>query len=217
MGRAPLPELQRRSLPFIVWPRSERYNEKNNELYRYKTGGEGMEKYMSLLTRIEEMMQSTSYQEGDRLPSIRQLSARYQVSKSTVIRALQELEKRHLIYSVPKSGYYIVKKSGNQKAGSLAPSTLPHLRRIPMCFRILIFSTASTKRLIHTKRFVYLWDAKGFHHSSAYSESSWPLNRYLRMNGIFSLHQVSSRRYPCFVPCRSQMGRRSPLNSRATI
>lgn len=79
-----------------------------------------MEKYMSLVTRIEEMMQSTAYQEGDRLPSIRQMSARYQVSKSTVIRALQELEKRHLIYSVPKSGYYIVKKTGNQKAGSMA-------------------------------------------------------------------------------------------------
>lgn len=78
-----------------------------------------MEKYMSLVTRIEEMMQSTAYQEGDRLPSIRQMSARYQVSKSTVIRALQELEKRHLIYSVPKSGYYIVKKTGNQKARSL--------------------------------------------------------------------------------------------------
>ncbi|ARW05434.1 PLP-dependent aminotransferase family protein [Bacillus atrophaeus] len=76
-----------------------------------------MEKYMSLLTKVEEMMQSRAYQEGDRLPSIRQLSDRYRVSKSTVIRALQELEKRHLIYSVPKSGYYIVKKTGKLKSG----------------------------------------------------------------------------------------------------
>ncbi|MGK9430445.1 PLP-dependent aminotransferase family protein [Bacillus atrophaeus] len=76
-----------------------------------------MEKYMSLLTKVEEMMQSSAYQEGDRLPSIRQLSDRYRVSKSTVIRALQELEKRHLIYSVPKSGYYIVKKTGKLKSG----------------------------------------------------------------------------------------------------
>lgn len=171
---APLPELQRRSLPLLYETRSERYNEKNNELYRYKTGGEGMEKYMSLLTKIEEMMQSTAYQEGDRLPSIRQLSARYQVSKSTVIRALQELEKRHLIYSVPKSGYYIVKKAGKSKAGSLTLSTLPHLRRTQMCFRILIFSTASTKRLIHTKTIcLFMGRQRGFHHSSAYSESSY--------------------------------------------
>lgn len=178
-----------------------------------------MEKYMSLVTRIEEMMQSTAYQEGDRLPSIRQMSARYQVSKSTVIRALQELEKRHLIYSVPKSGYYIVKKTGKSKSGRPGPSTLPHLRRIQMCFRILIFSTVSTKRLIHTKTIcLFMGRQRGFHHSSVYSESSWPINRYFRMNGIFSLHQVSSRRYLCFVPCRSQMGkRRSPLNSRATI
>lgn len=76
-----------------------------------------MEKYMNLLTKVEEMMQSSAYQEGDRLPSIRNLSDRYRVSKSTVIRALQELEKRHLIYSVPKSGYYIVKKTGKLKSG----------------------------------------------------------------------------------------------------
>lgn len=85
-----------------------------------------MEKYMSLVTRIEEMMQSTAYQEGDRLPSIRQLSARYQVSKSTVIRALQELEKRHLIYSVPKSGYYIVKRQEIKKRAAW-PHRLCHI------------------------------------------------------------------------------------------
>lgn len=47
-----------------------------------------MEKYMSLLTRIEEMMQSTAYQEGDRLPSIRQLSARCRSWKSATLSIL---------------------------------------------------------------------------------------------------------------------------------
>lgn len=178
-----------------------------------------MEKYMSLLTRIEEMMQSSAYQEGDRLPSIRQLSARYQVSKSTVIRALQELEKRHLIYSVPKSGYYIVKKTGKSKSGQ--PGTIDFATSAPdpMCFRILIFNTASTKRLIHTKMIcLFMERQRGFHHSFAYSENCWPISRYLRMNGIFSSLQVFSRRCPCFVQCRFQMGkRRSLLNSRAII
>ncbi|WP_025844462.1 PLP-dependent aminotransferase family protein [Brevibacillus agri] len=53
---------------------------------------------------------SLAYQDGDKLPSIRELSARYQCSKSTVISALNELEKRHLIYSVDRSGFYVVKK-----------------------------------------------------------------------------------------------------------
>ncbi len=158
-----------------------------------------MEKYMSLVTRIEEMMQSTAYQEGDRLPSIRQLSARYQVSKSTVIRALQELEKRHLIYSVPKSGYYIVKKAGKSKSGQPGPIDFATSAPDPDVFPYLDFQHCINKAIDTYKNDLFIY-------------------RYLRMNGIFSLHQVSSRRYPCFVPCRSQMGkRRSPLNSRATI
>lgn len=82
------------------------------------------------------MMQSSAYQEGDRLPSIRQLSARYQVSKSTVIRALQELEKRHLIYSVPKSGYYIVKKTGKIKKRAAGHHRLCHICTGPRCVSV---------------------------------------------------------------------------------
>lgn len=177
-----------------------------------------MEKYMSLVTRIEEMMQSTAYQEGDRLPSIRQMSARYQVSKSTVIRALQELEKRHLIYSVPKSGYYIVKKTGKSKSGQPGPIDFATSAPDPDVFPYLDFQHCINKAIDTKTICLFMGRQRGFHHSSVYSESSWPINRYFRMNGIFSLHQVSSRRYLCFVPCRSQMGkRRSPLNSRATI
>lgn len=174
---------------------------------------------MSLLTRIEEMMQSSAYQEGDRLPSIRQLSARYQVSKSTVIRALQELEKRHLIYSVPKSGYYIVKKTGKSKSGQ--PGTIDFATSAPDpdVFPYLDFQHCINKAIDTYKNDLFIYGTpKGFHHSFAYSENCWPISRYLRMNGIFSSLQVFSRRCPCFVQCRFQMGkRRSLLNSRAII
>lgn len=69
-----------------------------------------MHKYVALMNELEDMIEDKSFQEGDRLPSIRALAIRFKVSKSTVIRALNELERRHLIYSVPKSGYYVVKK-----------------------------------------------------------------------------------------------------------
>ncbi|AFQ56291.1 GntR family transcriptional regulator [Bacillus subtilis subsp. subtilis] len=116
-----------------------------------------MEKYMSLLTRIEEMMQSTSYQEGDRLPSIRQLSARYQVSKSTVIRALQELEKRHLIYSVPKSGYYIVKKSGKSKSGQPGPIDFATSAPDPDVFPYLDFQHCINKAIDTYKNDLFIY------------------------------------------------------------
>ncbi|MGG1658412.1 PLP-dependent aminotransferase family protein [Brevibacillus sp. NRS-1366] len=71
-----------------------------------------MHKYLHLQNELEALIEGISYQEGDKLPSIRDLAKRYQCSKSTVIRTLDELEKRHLIYSVAKSGYYVVKKQG---------------------------------------------------------------------------------------------------------
>lgn len=74
-----------------------------------------MEKYMNVMIEVESLIEGGTFQEGARLPSIRQLAERFHVSKSTVIRALQELEKRHIIYAVPKSGYYLIK---NEKSRS---------------------------------------------------------------------------------------------------
>jgi len=73
-------------------------------------------KYVIIFNDLEKLIQIGEFKEGDKLPSIRSLSARYQCTKSTIIRALQELEKRHLIYSVLKSGYYVVKKTNENHA-----------------------------------------------------------------------------------------------------
>ncbi len=67
-----------------------------------------MYKYLSLLNEIENMIKSGDYKQGKKIPSIRSLSASYHCNKSTVIRALAELERKHIIYSLPKSGYYVV-------------------------------------------------------------------------------------------------------------
>ncbi|MCC2362690.1 PLP-dependent aminotransferase family protein [Bacillus cereus] len=72
-----------------------------------------MYKYLHILNDIENMIQNGGINEGKKLPSIRSLVTQYECNKATVIRALHELEKRHIIYSVPQSGYYVVKKSGS--------------------------------------------------------------------------------------------------------
>ncbi|NOU64650.1 aminotransferase class I/II-fold pyridoxal phosphate-dependent enzyme [Paenibacillus sp. LMG 31461] len=45
---------------------------------------------------------------GQRLPSIREQSQQFACSLNTIISAYQELEREYLIYSRPKSGYYVV-------------------------------------------------------------------------------------------------------------
>lgn len=67
-----------------------------------------MKKYAEIMNWIEALIETGAVRGGHKLPSIRELSQSYSCSKSTVIRAYAELEKRHLVYTVPQSGYYAV-------------------------------------------------------------------------------------------------------------
>ncbi|MGT2935458.1 aminotransferase-like domain-containing protein [Streptococcus castoreus] len=67
-------------------------------------------KYQMIIADLDKAIQQQEFKKGDKLPSIRQLSQSYQCSKDTVQRALLELKYRHLIYAVPKSGYYVLGK-----------------------------------------------------------------------------------------------------------
>ncbi len=66
-------------------------------------------KYIELANQIKEKIISGLYQAGARLPSIRMLAEQLGLNSDTVLRAYGYLENEHLIYSVPKSGYYVVK------------------------------------------------------------------------------------------------------------
>ncbi|WP_141432142.1 PLP-dependent aminotransferase family protein [Bacillus sp. 03113] len=67
-------------------------------------------KYEQIIEDIEELITLNKLKQGERLPSIRALAEKYQCNKSTVIRAYQELELNHKIYSIPKGGFYLVEK-----------------------------------------------------------------------------------------------------------
>lgn len=79
-----------------------------------------MYKYLAVINYIESQIESGALREGGKLPSIRILANQFECNKSTIIKALQELEKSHFIYSVPKSGYYVVKQSFTDKHATTA-------------------------------------------------------------------------------------------------
>jgi len=64
-------------------------------------------KFVHLIKVLEQLIDYRTSRQGDKLPSIGALANQYQVNKITVIRALNDLERRHLVYSVSKSGYYV--------------------------------------------------------------------------------------------------------------
>ncbi|KZE63733.1 GntR family transcriptional regulator [Fictibacillus phosphorivorans] len=65
-------------------------------------------KYRIILEDIKQQLTDGKLAAGHKLPSIRQLSDAYNCSKNTIIKAYNELEKEHLIYTVPQKGYYVV-------------------------------------------------------------------------------------------------------------
>ncbi|MED4073937.1 aminotransferase-like domain-containing protein [Priestia endophytica] len=67
-----------------------------------------MFKYESIYNNIKDRIQMADLQAGEKLPSIRDLSQQFTCSKSTILTALNKLEDQHLIYAIPKSGYYVV-------------------------------------------------------------------------------------------------------------
>ncbi|KIL38150.1 GntR family transcriptional regulator [Gordoniibacillus kamchatkensis] len=73
-----------------------------------------MKKYLSILSDLEQKMMEGQYRPGQKLPSVRSAVKLYGCSVSTITRAYAELEKRHAVYSVPQSGYYVVGKPENR-------------------------------------------------------------------------------------------------------
>lgn len=69
-----------------------------------------MNKYDEIIADIEEKIRTGHFPAGHKLPSIRSAAQQYGYNRSTIIRAYAELERRHSIYSMPQSGYYVVSK-----------------------------------------------------------------------------------------------------------
>jgi DNA-binding transcriptional MocR family regulator len=74
-----------------------------------------VKKYFSILSDLEHKIREQQYNSGQRLPSVRSAAKLYGCSVSTITRAYTELEKRHAIYSIPQSGFYVVAKPRDRR------------------------------------------------------------------------------------------------------
>ncbi|WP_209328839.1 PLP-dependent aminotransferase family protein [Lunatimonas salinarum] len=68
--------------------------------------------YLNLAAAFEKQITGGLFKQGEKLPSIRKVSALYGVSKNTVIQAYLTLESRSLIISKPQSGFYVGQVTG---------------------------------------------------------------------------------------------------------
>ena len=75
-----------------------------------------VKKYHQLYLFFVEAIKNNVLPENYKLPSIRTLSSDYKISKNTVTKAYDELEKDGYIYSLSKSGYYVNNKDNIKPA-----------------------------------------------------------------------------------------------------
>lgn len=66
-----------------------------------------MSKVKQLADAISNAISQNEYKEGEPLPTINQLSARYAVSRDTVFKAFKELKAKGIVDSAPTKGYYV--------------------------------------------------------------------------------------------------------------
>jgi DNA-binding transcriptional MocR family regulator len=77
-------------------------------------------KYSRIADELIEKITAGQIKEAEKLPSIRDMSQYYKCNKATVIQAYRLLEAAHYCYSIPKSGYYVIRnkreKASEQEA-----------------------------------------------------------------------------------------------------
>lgn len=77
-----------------------------------------MTKYEIVIKHIKQSIKKGDLEPGDKLPSIRDLAKHFECSNATIIRAYVELERMHMIYSINKSGYYVLEKDNGDNNNS---------------------------------------------------------------------------------------------------
>ncbi len=91
-------------------------------------------RYQQLENQLLDAINSQRLRNGERLPSVRSLCQQHQVSKATVLHALQRLEAQGLIEARPRSGFYVTRRppplntpQARALQSSPAPVTIPDL------------------------------------------------------------------------------------------
>lgn len=67
--------------------------------------------YEQLVDQVEKFILAGILNEGDKIPSVRSLSMELSVNPNTIQKAISELDRRGIIYSVPGKGCFVSDKA----------------------------------------------------------------------------------------------------------
>ena len=77
-----------------------------------------MKKFEEICLLVIDDIKSGRKKVGDKIPSIRAMSKKYNVSKNTIVNAYNILLEQHWIKALPKSGFYVGENLSNKQVHS---------------------------------------------------------------------------------------------------
>ncbi len=86
--------------------------------------------YQQIVDHIKHLILSEDMAVGSKLPSIRKLAKKLQVSAITTKRAYEELEKEQFIYTVPSKGSFVAARDFDQVKEEYLKGIESHMRKI---------------------------------------------------------------------------------------
>jgi DNA-binding transcriptional MocR family regulator len=110
---------------------SKKTNQARSSAAQSTVKGRKPTRYEQVAQRVSKLIDKGVLKPGDRVPSIRKMSAQAGVAVSTVIEAYRLLEDRGLVESRPQSGYFV---KPSHMRGMMAPSAPPEpeLQSVPL-------------------------------------------------------------------------------------
>ena len=96
---------------------------------------------------VSKMIESGTLKPGDRVPSLRKMSKKLDVSVATVMQAYTSLEHRGMVEARPQSGFYVRSNQGNES--SIPKPTKPKSQPCKVKFGNLVESIMSAAREPH--------------------------------------------------------------------
>ena len=70
-----------------------------------------MLKYQIIAKEIENDIYSNNFPQGTKLPTVESLASKYNVSKSTIVKAIESLVSRKIVYQLQGSGIFVRKRN----------------------------------------------------------------------------------------------------------
>lgn len=161
--------------------------------------------YKQLYNQITVSIKNNSVPTGTKLPSIRDLSNRLKISKNTIKKTYEELEKSGYIYSLPKSGFFV--KNPNEEIPEIQPVTQKDEEIIPTVESIIKQNKDTDLKTdtIQSVPFTSTIKQKGYFHIPHIDDFKSGLkkeNKIITNSGdvYIDSSKESNSKTPCFYP-----------------